>query len=136
MDHPHRLVAQDAASGHRPFPAHDMHVGAADGGQGDLDDGLARPSRRNGDLLQADVAGAVKDKCAHRVGHGSPPTSSCRATDSAALPRERPAPVPRTMARLSAPVPVLASRWTTPPRGWTSDGGTEGEAAGRPAASP
>src|SRR5919197_1233510 len=132
MDHPHRLVAQDAARSHRPFSAHDMHVGAADGGQRDLDDGLAWPSRRNGHLLQADVAGAAKDKRPHRVGHRSPP--NIVLPSNIVLPCNRLSHPTMGVARDSAAAhhsatgrthPQPAPRWTTPPRGWTSDGSTE-----------
>jgi hypothetical protein len=40
MDHAYRLVSDCEPLSHRVFPANDMHIGSADGGEPDLNHGL------------------------------------------------------------------------------------------------
>ena len=68
VDDADRLVADDQARADRILALEDVDVGAADRGRRDADDGLADPGSRTRHGLDADVAGAVEDGRAHRLG--------------------------------------------------------------------
>ena len=66
VDDADRLVAEHQAARHAVLAAHDAHVGRADAGRRDADDGLVRARRRLRPLLDRHLIPAAEDHRFHR----------------------------------------------------------------------